>query len=312
MNKDSVILVTGAKGMVGKVLINKLLEKGYSNILSPSSKELDLRKQEDVEEYFEKTKPEYVFHLAAKVGGIAANIESPADFLHDNLVMETNVIESSRKNNVEKLLFLGSSCIYPRECPQPMKEEHLLSGKLEPTNEGYALAKICGLKLCEYYNKQYKTNFINLMPPNIYGIHDHFASERSHVVSALLTRFHNAKKENLESVEIWGTGVARREFLYVEDCADAMIYFMENLSSEEIGAFVNIGCGEDVSIKELALLIKEIVGYEGELKFDTTKPDGMPKKLLDNSKSEKLGWKSKTSLHEGLEKTYKWYLNQKE
>jgi GDP-L-fucose synthase len=226
--------------------------------------------------------------------------------------MQSNVIESARKNNVKKLLFLGSSCIYPRECPQPMKEEHLLSGKLEPTNEGYALAKICGLKECEYSNKQYGTNFINLMPPNIYGLNDHFEPEKSHVVSSLMTKFNHAKENNSEFVEVWGTGTPRREFLYVEDCADAMIYFMEKYSAKEVCPFVNIGSGKDISIKELALLIKDIVGYSGELRFNTEKPDGMPKKLLDSSKAASLGWEAKTDLRNGLEETYKWYLENKE
>lgn len=305
------ILITGSNGMVGKALVKKLRERGNNNLLLPPSEELDLRKQKDVENYFEINKPEYVFHIAARVGGIAANIASPAQFLYDNLIMESNVIESSRKNSVKKLLFLGSSCIYPRDCPQPMKEEYLLTGKLEPTNEGYALAKICGLKLCEYYNKQYGTNFINLMPPNIYGINDHFESEKSHVISALITKFINAKQNNSEFVEVWGTGISRREFLFVEDVADAMIYFMENFSAREISPFINIGSGEDVSIKELALLIKDIVGYTGELKFDATKPDGMPKKLLDNSKAFNLGWKAKTPLRDGIKETVEWYIENK-
>ncbi|MEK6833308.1 MAG: GDP-L-fucose synthase [Nanoarchaeota archaeon] len=311
MDINGKILVTGSDGMVGTALINKLKERGYHNLLLPAFKELDLRNQKDVENFFEKNRPEYIFHIAAKVGGIAANIASPAEFLYDNLIMEANVIESAKKNSVKKLLFLGSSCIYPRECPQPMKEEDLLTGKLEPTNEGYALAKICGLKLCEYYNKQYGTNFINLMPPNIYGINDHFESEKSHVISALITKFVDAKNKESEFVEIWGTGVSRREFLFVEDVADAMIYFMENYSAKEMGPFINIGSGEDISIKELAFLIKELIGYTGNLRFDASKPDGMPKKLLDNSKSANFGWKAKTNLREGLQKTIDWYTKNK-
>jgi GDP-L-fucose synthase len=301
------VLITGARGMVGKSLVKRLEKEGQNYLLLPTSEELDLRNQKEVEDYFNLSKPEYVFHLAAKVGGISANINAPAEFLYDNLMIETNVIESARKNDVKKLLFLGSSCIYPRNCPQPMKEEYLLSGKLEPTNEGYALAKICGLKLCEYYNKQHGTNFINLMPPNIYGINDHFNSEKSHVISSLITKFCNAKDERSKSVEIWGTGISRREFLFVDDVADAMVYFMKNYSAQEVGSFVNIGSGRDISIKDLAFLIKDLVGYNGGLEFDPSKPDGMPKKLLDNSKATNLGWKAKTSLEEGLRKTIEWY-----
>jgi len=312
MEKGKKILVTGSNGMVGKSLVKRLREEGENNLLLPSSKELDLRNQKDVENYFEMNKPEYVFHLAAKVGGIAANMAAPAEFLYDNLAMETNVIESARKNSVKKLLFLGSSCIYPRECEQPMKEESLLTGKLEPTNEGYALAKICGLKLCEYYNKQYGTDFINLMPPNIYGPNDHFGSESSHVVSAQITKFNDAKIQGKEVVELWGTGSAKREFLFVEDAADAMVYFMNNYSAKEIGPFINIGSGEEISIKDLAYLVKEIIGYSRELKFNQNpKMDGMPRKLLDNSKAANLGWKAKISLKNGLEKTIEWYLKNK-
>jgi GDP-L-fucose synthase len=309
--KDKKILITGSDGMVGKALVKILKEEGCKNFLLPNYKELDLRNQNDVKNYFEYNKPEYVFHLASKVGGISANINSPAEFLYDNLAIEINVIESARENSVEKLLFLGSSCIYPRECPQPMKEEDLLTGKLEPTNEGYALAKISGLKMCEYYNKQYGTNFINLMPPNMYGPNDHFDEEKSHVVSSIITKFSNAKENRDKFVEIWGTGNSRREFLYVEDAADAIVYFMKNYSAREIGPFINIGFGEDISIKNLAFLIREMIGYSGEIIFDKTKPDGMPKKLLDSSKAANLGWKAKTSLKEGLEKTLEWYSKNK-
>jgi GDP-L-fucose synthase len=309
--KNKKILVTGANGMVGKSLIKKLREDRYNNLLLPSSKELDLKNQKNVEEYFKINNPEYIFHLASKVGGIAANMASPAEFLYENIMIESNVIESSRKNDVKKLLFLGSSCIYPRDCPQPMKEEYLLTGKLEPTNEGYAIAKICGLKLCENYNKQYGTNFINLMPPNMYGLNDHFEPEKSHVISSLITKFDDAKNNKAESVEIWGTGNARREFLFVEDATDAMVYFMKNYSAKEMGSFVNIGSGKDVSIKGLAYLIKEITEYKGSIKFDPTKPDGMPKKLLDSSKAASLGWEAKTNLREGLKKTIEWYLQTK-
>jgi GDP-L-fucose synthase len=307
MEKDSLILITGSEGMVGKSLTKELKKQGFSNLILPSSEDLDLRDQKKTFDYFKKNRPDYVFHLAAKVGGIAANIESPAEFLYDNLAMGANVLEASRRFFTKKILFLGSSCVYPKECPQPMKEEHLFSGKLEPTNEGYALGKICVLKLCEYYNKQYGTNFISLMPPNLYGPGDHFNAKNSHVVSALITKFNKAKKESADNVCIWGTGVARREFLYVEDLVDAIIYFMENYSSKETGPFLNVGTKEDISIKELALLIKEIVGFKGGVVFDKTKPDGMLRKMVDTSKANKMGWSFKTNIREGIAKTYEYF-----
>ena len=311
MDKNSRIFITGSNGMVGTSLKKMLRKKGFKNLLTPSSSELDLRNQKETEEYFKKNKIECVIHLAAKVGGIAANIKYPADYLYDNLVMALNVIEASRKYDVKKLLFLGSSCVYPRDSPQPMKEEYLLTGKLEPTNEGYALAKIAGLKLCEYYNKQHGTNFISLMPCNICGPHDKFDSEESHVIPALISKFHHAKENNADYVEVWGTGKARRESLFVDDLADAIIYFMLNYNKDKLSPFLNIGAGEDASIHELALIIQDIVGYKGKIRLDTSKPDGMPKKLLDVSKAPKLGWKAKVSLKEGLKKTYKWYLERK-
>jgi GDP-L-fucose synthase len=307
MNKKSKILVTGGNGMVGRSLVKRLNEGGYERILVPKSGELDLRNQEKVERYFEKNKSEYVFHLAARVGGIEANIENPGEFLHDNLVMQSNVIENARKFGVEKLLFLGSSCIYPRECAQPMKEEDLLTGKLEPTNEGYALAKIAGLKLCEYFNQQYGTNFMSLMPCNLYGPNDHFDLERGHVMSALMLKFHEAKEKNSPEMEVWGTGKAIREFLFVEDLADAMVYFMSNYDAKDLGPFVNIGSGEAENVRDLAFTIKKVVGYAGEVRFNTDKPDGMPRKSLDVTKAEGFGWKAKTSLKEGIERTYAWY-----
>lgn len=293
--------------MVGRCLVKKLKSLGYTNLLTPISKNLDLRDQKQVEEYFNKNKIDYVFHLAARVGGIAANIGFPAEFLYENLMIESNVIEGARKHKVKKLLFLGSSCIYPKNCIQPMKEEYLLSGRLEPTNEGYALAKIVGLKLCEYYNKQYDTNFVSLMPPNLYGPFDHFESENSHVISALISKIHKAKLNNEPFIEVWGTGRARREFLFVEDIVEAMIYFMKESDPKKLGPFINVGYGTDISIKELVLLIKEIVDYKGEIKFETTKPDGMLRKLLDISKAKRLGWKAKVDLKKGLKRTYEWY-----
>ncbi len=311
MNKEDTILITGSNGMVGKVLVAKLKELGYNNLLMPKSQDLDLRDQKATDIFFKNNTISYVFHLAAKVGGIQANIKFPAEFLYDNLLISCNVIESAKKYKIKKLLNLGSSCIYPKESKQPMKEEYLLSGKLEPTNEGYAIGKIAALKLCEFYNKQYNTNFISLMPPNMYGIHDHFDSEKSHVISALISKMHKAKLDNETEVEIWGTGKARREFLYVEDTIDAIMYFMKNHNAEELMPFVNIGTNEDISIKELAELIKEITGYQGKLNFNTEKPDGMMKKLMDSSKSKILGWEAKTKLKEGLKKTYRWMTNEK-
>lgn len=294
MNKNSKILITGSSGMVGAELHAQLKKNGYNNIIALSSKDIDLRIQKDVNEFFENNNFEYVFHLAAKVGGIKANMEKPLDFLLDNLQINTNVISACAKHGIEKLINFGSSCIYPRECKQPMKEEYLMTGKLEPTNEGYAFSKLASLKLCEYYNIQNGTNFINLMPCNLFGENDHFDSDKSHVISALTSRFVNAAYTNAEKVVIWGTGTARREFLYVKDVVDAMIYFMNNIDAKSVGSFVNIGYGEDISIKELALLIKEITNYKGKIEFDASKPDGMPKKLLDISKAKELGWKPKT------------------
>lgn len=305
MDKSSKIYIAGHRGMAGSAIYRKLKEKGYSNFVTRSSKELDLTKQDDVLSFFEEEKPDVVILAAAKVGGIMANIESPATFLYDNLMIQNNVINSSYLNGVKKLVFLGSSCIYPRECSQPMKEEYLLDGKVEPTNEGYAIAKIAGMKLCEMYNRQYGTDYISIMPCNLYGIGDNFDKTRSHVVAATIRKFHEAKVNNLPEVVIWGTGNARRELLFVDDMADACAYLMENYSGND---FFNVGCGEDVSITDLSLLVKDIVGYEGKLVYDTSKPDGMPQKLMDCSKLDKFGWKYKTDLKSGLEETYRWYL----
>jgi GDP-L-fucose synthase len=308
MDKKDKVLITGAGGMVGRTVAEKFTHAGYRRVLTPNSKELDLLRQDRVENYFKKHKPAVVVHLAARVGGILANTRFPADYLHDNLVMTLNVLGSARKNGVRKLLNLGSSCVYPTHCKQPMKEEYLLTGKLEPTNEGYALAKIAALKLCEYENKQYGTNFISLMPPNIYGPGDHFEPLHSHVVSALILKFHEAKVRKKPSVEVWGTGKARREFLYVEDVADAILYFMTRYDAKDLPAFLNVGPGDDVSVKELARLIQGITGYQGRVLFDRSKPDGMLRKCMDVSLAKKFGWKAKTPLRTGLVKTYEWYL----
>lgn len=307
MKKNSKIYIAGHKGMVGQAVVGALKNQGYQNLVFKTSKELDLRDQASVESFMQKARPEYVFLFAAKVGGIKANINSPAQFLYDNVMIESNLIQAGYNCKVEKLLYLGSSCVYPLECPQPMKEEYLLSGKLEPTNEAYALAKIMGLKLCEYYNKQFGTSFISLMPANLYGKNDDFDLETSHVLAALLRKFHEAKIKQEPSVRVWGTGKVRREFLYVADLADACIHFMNSYKGNEI---INIGLGEDVLIEELASLIKDIVGYQGKIVFDASQPSGMPRKLLDITRANKLGWKAKTALADGIKATYEWYKNE--
>jgi GDP-L-fucose synthase len=309
MNKNFQVLITGANGMVGKAMVKKLKLEGFKNILTPTSDELDLRSENKTEIYFKSHNIKYVFHFAAKVGGISANIKYPAEFLYDNLKISCNIINFSKEYNVIKLINLGSSCIYPRECRQPMIEEFLLSGKLEPTNEAYALAKISALKLCEFYNKQYGTNFISLMPPNIYGYNDHFYSENSHVISSLITKFYEAKKNNLEHVSIWGTGKARREFIFVEDVVDGIFHFFLKYDSKDLPNFINIGTNSDISISELALLIKNIINYKGKIIYDKTKPDGMPKKLLNSKISKSFGWHSKVKLSDGIKMTYDWFLN---
>lgn len=306
LSKDSKIYIAGHRGMAGSAIYRKLNEKGYKNYVLRTSKELDLTIQADVKRFFIEERPEVVVLAAAKVGGIMANIQSPAEFLYDNLMIQNNIINSAYISGVKKLVFLGSSCIYPRECPQPMKEEYLLDGKVEPTNEGYAIAKIAGMKLCEMYNRQYGTDYISIMPCNLYGIGDSFDPVRSHVVAATIRKFHEAKKNNLPTVTIWGKGNARRELLFVDDMADACVYLMESYSGNE---FFNVGMGSDVSITELSLMVKDVVGYRGELVYDTTKPDGMPQKLMDCSKLADKGWTYKTSLEEGLRKTYQWYLD---
>ncbi|MDI3546997.1 MAG: GDP-L-fucose synthase [Halanaerobiales bacterium] len=304
MNKDDKIYVAGHRGLVGSAIMRKLKKEGYSNLLFRTSSELDLRRQAEVEDFFAKEKPDYVFLAAAKVGGIKANDRYSAEFIYDNIMIQSNVIEAAYRNNVKKLLFLGSSCIYPKYAKQPMKEEYLLDGKLEPTNEAYAIAKIAGLKMCQHYNKQYGTNFISVMPTNLYGPNDNFNLETSHVFPALIRKFHEAKVNNKDEVVIWGTGKPRREFLHVDDLADAVVYLMNNYDGSEI---INIGTGKDISIRELTQLIKEIVGFEGKIVNDTSKPDGTPRKLLDVSKLNELGWKARIDLREGIKMTYEWY-----
>lgn len=309
MDQHSKIYVAGHHGLVGSAIIRQLRERGYKNLLCYSSKKLDLRDACSVEEFFAKEKPEYVFLVAAKVGGIYANHTYPAEFIYDNLVIQTNVLHTAYRHNVKKLLFLGSSCIYPKFSPQPLKEEYLLTGELEPTNESYAVAKIAGMKMCEAYNRQYGTNFLPVMPTNLYGPFDRFDLANAHVLPALIRKFHEAKVLKRPFVEIWGTGKPRREFLYVDDLADACLYFMNTYDYGDIYPFVNIGTGEDIEISELARLVQEIVGYKGELTFNLDKPDGTPVKRLDVSKANRLGWKSSTSLDEGIEKTYEWYIH---
>ena len=306
LNLDSKIYVAGHRGLVGSAILRQLKGRGYENIICRTSKELDLREQLQVEDFFRKEKPEYVFLAAAKVGGIIANQNYPADFLRDNLLIQTNVIDAAYRHKVNKLLFLGSTCIYPKFAPQPMKEDALLTGELEQTNEAYAIAKISGIKMCEAYNKQFGTNFISVMPTNLYGPNDNFDLETSHVLPALIRKFHEAKVNAVPNVEVWGSGTPKREFLYSDDLADACIYLMNNFSGSSI---VNIGVGEDLSIKELATKVKEIIGYEGEIVFNTNMPDGTPRKLVDIQKISHLGWKATTTLDEGIKKTYEYFLN---
>ena len=304
MNKDSKIYVAGHRGMVGSAIVRCLEKNGYTNIITRTHAELDLTRQADVEKFFADEKPEYVFLAAAKVGGIIANSEALADFMYDNMVLEMNVIHEAWKNNCKKLLFLGSSCIYPRMAPLP--ESCLLTSELEKTNEAYALAKISGLKYCEFLNKQYGTDYISAMPTNLYGPNDNYHPTHSHVLPALIRRFHEAKEQGLNEVTCWGTGSPLREFLYVDDLADACVFLMNNYSGDET---VNMGTGKELTIKELTELVAKVVGFNGEIKWDTTKPDGTPRKLLDVSKLENLGWKYKTELEDGIRLTYEDFLN---
>ncbi|MDR1007196.1 MAG: GDP-L-fucose synthase [Campylobacteraceae bacterium] len=313
MDKNSKIYVAGHRGLVGSALVKNLLEKGYKNIVVKTHNELDLTKQQEVRDFFAKEKPEYVFLAAAKVGGILANNTYRADFIYENLQIQNNIIHQSYLNGIKKLLFLGSSCIYPKNAPQPINEEILLTSPLEYTNEPYAIAKIAGIKMCESYNLQYSTNFISVMPTNLYGPNDNFDLNTSHVLPALLRKIHEAKINNLKYVEIWGSGTPKREFLYSEDMADACVFIMENINFQDLikdkneirNTHINIGTGEDLTIQELANIIKKVVGFEGEFRFDTTKPDGTMRKLLDTTKLLSLGWKHKTSLEEGIKEVYK-------
>ena len=306
MEKNAKIYVAGHRGMVGSAIVRELEKKGHTHIVTRTSGELDLRRQDQVEQFFAAEKPEYVFLAAAKVGGIMANSKHPADFMYDNMILEMNVIRSAYENQVKKLMFLGSSCIYPRMAPQPMPENCLLTSALEQTNEAYALAKISGLKYCEYLNRQYGTDYISVMPTNLYGPNDNYHPEHSHVLPALIRRFHEAKENHLKEVIIWGTGTPLREFLYVDDLAEACVYLMNNYSGNET---VNLGTGQEVTIKELAETVKEVVGFKGNLTFDTTKPDGTPRKLLDVSKLESLGWKYHTELKDGIRLAYEDFLH---
>ncbi|MBA3604076.1 MAG: GDP-L-fucose synthase [Parachlamydiaceae bacterium] len=304
MLRDAKIWVAGGSGLVGSAIVRELKAQGYNNILLKTHEELDLCDQAAVREFYALEKPEYVFVAAAKVGGILANNTFPADFICQNLKIECNVIDEAYKSGVKKLLFLGSSCIYPRECPQPIKEEYLLTGPLESTNEWYAVAKIAGLKLCQAYNRQYKARFISLMPTNLYGPGDNFDLSSSHVLPALIRKFSEAKELNKDEVVMWGTGSPKREFLYVDDLAKATVWAMNHYEGEE---WLNVGCGDDVTIEELGALIANIIGYQGRIVFDTSKPDGTPRKLLDVAKINSLGWKAETSLRDGITKTVDWY-----
>jgi GDP-L-fucose synthase len=307
MQKNERIFVAGHKGLVGSAIVRKLQAEGYPNLILRSHKELDLMRQAEVEAFFRREKPEYVFLVAAKVGGILANNTYPATFIYENLLIESNVIHSAYAAGTKKLLFLGSSCIYPRDCAQPMKEEYLLSGKLEPTNEPYAIAKIAGIRMCQSYNRQYGTKFVSVMPTNVYGPEDNFDLETSHALPALIRKFHDAKMEGNNVVTVWGSGTPRREFLHVDDLADACLFIMKHYDENEM---INIGVGKDITISELSALIKQIVEFNGEIRYDNSKPDGTPRKLLDVSRLDALGWQPKIPLREGIEMTYRWYVEE--
>jgi GDP-L-fucose synthase len=306
MNKTDKIYIAGHNGLVGSSIVRLLKKLGYNNLLTADFSDLDLRNQLQVNNWFVKNKPDYVFLAAAKVGGISYNKTYPADFIYDNLMIQTNVIHASYLNNVKKLLFLGSSCIYPKENPLPINENRLLTGPLEPTNESYALAKITGLKMTQYYRDQYGCNFISVMPCNLYGPNDCFDVNKCHVIPALITKFHNAKINKLNDIVMWGTGAAKREFLYVDDLAEALYFLMKNYNDRN---HINVGSGYEVGMKELFTMISELVGYTGELVFDTSKPDGTISKMIDNTKIKDLGWSPKIQLNDGLRETYDWYIN---
>lgn len=307
MNKK--IYIAGHRGLVGGAIKRELEAKGYTNLVYKTHSELDLTDSKAVAEFFEQEKPDWVIQAAAKVGGILGNNTYPVEFMLENLKIQNNIIENSYKNNVKKLLFLGSSCIYPRETQQPMKEEYLLSNYLEKTNEGYALAKICGIKLCNYYNREYGTNYMSVMPCNLYGIGDNYHPQNAHVIPMLIRRFHEAKLQNLPEVTVWGTGTPRREFLFAGDLAKAVVYLMETKDAKDVGEFINIGSGTDIPISEIAEMIKETVGYKGKLVYDKSKPDGTMLKLMDVSKINALGWKSETALKDGLKIAYNDFLS---
>lgn len=301
MKQNSKIYVAGHRGMVGSAIVRKLQQEGFNNLLVRTSAELDLRNQQAVQDFMKQEKPDYVFVAAAKVGGILANNTYRAEFIYDNIMMQSNIIHNAWVNGVKKLMFLGSSCIYPKLAPQPLKEEYLLTGLLEPTNEPYAIAKIAGIKMCDAYRAQYGCNFISVMPTNLYGPNDNYSLETSHVLPALIRKFHEAKLKNEPSVIMWGTGQPRREFLHADDLADACFFLMQQYNEE---GFVNIGTGEDITIKDLALMVKEVVGYEGNIEHDLSKPDGTPRKLMDVEKLHNLGWKDRIGLREGISKVY--------
>ena len=314
MNKDDKIYIAGHRGLVGSAIVRQLESRGFTNLLMRTHKELDLTNQAQVQTFFKQEKPNYVILAAAKVGGIHANNTYPADFIYKNMMIEANVINSAYENKVKRLLFLGSTCIYPKAVEQPMREDALLTGVLEPTNEPYALAKIAGIKLCESYNRQHSTDFRSVMPTNLYGINDNFHPENSHVIPALMQRFHQAKLNNDPEVVVWGTGDAMREFLYVDDMAQASLFVLEldeqtyKANAQPMLSHINVGTGKDVTIREMAQTMKQVVGFEGKLTFDTEKPDGVPRKLIDVSRLSNMGWRYSVNLEEGLIKTYKWYV----